>query len=69
MEITKTEKENIPKTIHPSQLNIYDPKEIMAVGGIALFSKMIGNDKPIPVTHIEFTEEEWDEIDRILDID
>lgn len=69
MEIIKAEKEYTPKAINPTQLNIYDPKEIMAVGGIALFSKMIGNDKPIPVTPIKFSKEEWDEIDKLLDID
>jgi hypothetical protein len=66
MELTKEYK---PQTINPTQLNIYEPQEIMAVGGIELFSKLIGNDKPIEVLPIGFTEKEWEEIDRLLDLD
>ncbi|MCU0446261.1 MAG: hypothetical protein MUE85_15245 [Microscillaceae bacterium] len=69
MKTTKIAKEYKPQTINPTQLNIYNPKEIMSVGGIEIFSKMIGNDKPIQIPSIEFTQEEWDEIERLLNID
>ncbi len=34
----------------------------MKAGGLAAFSKLIGNDKPIKLIPIEFTEAEWDEM-------
>ena len=48
------------------QLNVYNSAQINAAGGIAAFSKLIGNDKPIEAPNIEFTEEEWEEIEKIL---
>lgn len=48
------------------QLNVYNSAQINAAGGIAAFSKLIGNDKPIEPPNIEFTDEEWKEIEKIL---
>jgi hypothetical protein len=47
-------------------LNVYNSDQINAAGGIEAFSKLIGNDKPIEPPKIEFTKEEWEEMDRIL---
>jgi hypothetical protein len=47
-------------------LNLYNSDEINAAGGIKAFSKLIGNDKPIEVPKIEFTDEDWMEIEKIL---
>ena len=47
-------------------LNVYNSDQINAAGGIEAFNKLIGNDKPIEVPKIEFTNEEWEEMERIL---
>jgi hypothetical protein len=47
-------------------LNIYNADQINAAGGIEPFNRLIGNDKPIEVPKIEFTDEEWREIEKIL---
>ncbi len=56
----------IPRSKDPV-LKIYSPSDIMKAGGIAAFSKLIGNDKPIAPPHIHFTEEEWNEMMKHLD--
>lgn len=48
------------------QLNVYNSEQINAAGGIAAFSKLIGNDKPIEAPNIEFTNEEWEEMLKCL---
>ena len=57
----RTKKVFIPRSKDPV-LKIYSPSDIMKAGGIAAFSKLIGNDKPIKLIPIDFTEEEWDEM-------
>ncbi|GAB3519102.1 hypothetical protein [Emticicia fontis] len=73
METTKTnrpqrrsKKTFIPKSKDP-ELNLYSPSDIIKAGGIEAFSKLIGNDKPIPPPGIHFTEEKWDDIMKYLD--
>lgn len=50
----------------PPGLNVYNSDQINAAGGIEAFSKLIGNDKQIEVPKIQFTDEEWDEMEKIL---
>jgi hypothetical protein len=47
-------------------LNVYNSDQINAAGGIEAFNKLIGNDKPIEVPKIEFTDAEWEEMEKIL---
>jgi hypothetical protein len=47
-------------------LNVYNADQINAAGGIVAFNELIGNDKPIEAPNIEFTDEEWKEMERIL---
>ena len=51
----------IPRSKDP-RLKLYSPDDIMKAGGIAAFSKLIGNDKPIKLIPIKFTEDEWEEM-------
>ncbi len=57
----KSKKPFIPRSKDP-KLNLYSPDDIMKAGGLAAFSKLIGNDKPIKLIPIEFTEAEWEEM-------
>jgi hypothetical protein len=47
-------------------LNVYNSDQINAAGGIEAFNKLIGNDKPIEAPKIEFTDAEWEEMEKIL---
>jgi hypothetical protein len=59
--------EKRPNTFKKSNgLNVYNSDQINAAGGIEAFNKLIGNDKPIAAPKIEFTDAEWDEIEKIL---
>lgn len=62
----KLKKPFIPRSKDP-KLNLYSPDDIMKAGGLAAFSKLIGNDKPIAPPHIHFTEAEWDDMMKYLD--
>ena len=60
--VKKTKKKPfIPRSKDP-RLKLYSPDDIMKAGGLAAFSKLIGNDKPIKLIPIGFTDEEWDEM-------
>ncbi|MCS6283748.1 MAG: hypothetical protein HUM72_24820 [Dolichospermum sp.] len=48
------------------ELNIYGSKQINGAGGIESFNKLIENDKSIKVPKIEFTDQEWEEMEMIL---
>ena len=48
------------------ELNIYGSTQINGAGGIEAFNKLIENDKPIKVPKIEFTDQEWEEMEMIL---
>ena len=50
-------------------LNVFNSTQINAAGGLDAFSKQIGNDQPIAVPYLDFTEQEWDEMSRQLDGD
>ncbi len=56
----------IPRSKDP-KLNLYSPDDIMKAGGLATFSKLIGNDKPIAPPNIHFSDKEWDEMMKHLD--
>ncbi|AFK04256.1 hypothetical protein Emtol_3123 [Emticicia oligotrophica DSM 17448] len=62
----KSKKPFIPRSKDP-KLNLYSPDDIIKAGGLAEFSKLIGNDKPISPPHIHFTDEEWNEMMKFLD--
>ncbi|MES2733135.1 MAG: hypothetical protein V4714_15415 [Bacteroidota bacterium] len=52
----------VPPFLPGIKLNIYNSEQINALGGIDLFSKAIGNDKPIAVPDFGFTSEEWEKM-------
>ena len=62
----KTQKKSIAPIKRGHGLNIYNADQINAAGGIEAFNKLIGNVKPIEAPNIEFTDEEWKEMERIL---
>jgi hypothetical protein len=66
MESIKNEKPNTPFKMLSTQINVFSSKDINSVGGIEEFSKLIGNDKPIPVPTIEFSDEEWSQMEELL---
>lgn len=57
----KLKKPFIPRSKDP-KLNLYSPDDIMKAGGLAAFSKLIGNDKPLAPISLGFTEVEWEEM-------
>lgn len=57
----KSKKPFIPRSKDP-KLNLYSPDDIMKAGGLAAFSKLIGNDKQIAPISLGFTEAEWEEM-------
>jgi hypothetical protein len=48
------------------KLNIYNSKQINAVGGIESFLDIIGSDKPIEIPPFDFTEKEILEMDELM---
>jgi hypothetical protein len=53
----------IPR-LKKGRLNIYNPKQINAVGGMESFLDLIGSDKPIEIPNFNFTEEELINMDK-----
>ncbi|MCX8491258.1 MAG: hypothetical protein ORN54_09350 [Cyclobacteriaceae bacterium] len=62
----KTERKSTVVFKKGHELNFYNSDQIKAAGGIEAFNKLIGNDKPIEVPKIEFTDTEGEEIEKIL---
>jgi hypothetical protein len=48
------------------RLNIYNSKQINAVGGIESFLDLIGSDKPIEIPQFDFSEKELLEMDELM---
>ena len=48
------------------KLNIYNPKQINALGGIESFLDLIGSDKPIEIPAFDFSEKELLEMDELM---
>jgi len=67
-EVTKKKgkKSFIPRSKDP-KLKLYSPSDIMKAGGIEAFSKLLGNDKPIPPPDIQFSEKKWEDMMKHLD--
>lgn len=55
--------------MNPNELNVFSPEDIMKNGGAETFSGLIGNDRPIPVPNLDFSQEEWLEIETYLQKD
>jgi hypothetical protein len=55
----------IPR-LKKGKLNIYNPKQINAVGGMESFLDLIGSGKPIEIPNFNFTEEELFEMDELM---
>ena len=48
------------------KLNIYNSKQINALGGIESFLDVIGSDKPIEIPSFDFSEKESLEMDELM---
>jgi hypothetical protein len=48
------------------KLNIYNSKQINAVGGMESFLDLIGSDKPIEIPAFDFSEKELLEMDKLM---
>ena len=48
------------------KLNIYNSKQINALGGIETFLDLIGSDKPIEIPVFDFSEKELLEMDELM---
>lgn len=48
------------------KLNIYNSKQINALGGIETFLDLIGSDKPIEIPAFDFSEKELLEMDELM---
>jgi hypothetical protein len=48
------------------KLNIYTPEQINALGGMNGFLDVIASKKPIKIPTIEFSEKEWDDMEKLL---
>lgn len=62
----KTEKKSTVVFKKGHELNVYNSDQINAAGGIEAFNKLIGNDKTIEAPKIEFTDAEWEEMEKLL---
>ncbi|MCU0325371.1 MAG: hypothetical protein MUF45_08985 [Spirosomaceae bacterium] len=65
--ITTKKIANIPiLPIQKGKLNIYSPEQIKRVGGIENFLDLVALKEPINIPDLGFTEEQWDEMEKLL---
>lgn len=55
----------IPR-LKKGKLNIYNPKQINAAGGMESFLDLIGSGEPIEIPNFDFSEEELKNIDKLM---
>lgn len=48
------------------KLNVYNSKQINAIGGMESFLDSIGSDKPIEIPQFNFSEKELFEMDKLM---
>jgi hypothetical protein len=62
----KTQKKSNAPLSKGHGFKVYNSSQINAAGGIEAFNKLIGNNKEIEAPKIDFTDNEWIEMEKIL---